>query len=198
MATREFHEFIKANERLSAKTISNYQHSYFKMADGLDKTIAESNQKDIIEYIYSMTENPNSRVQHINVAILVRRHNNASVDKLVNTRMRLKLKIEEHKDVVNARKKEELPCMIELTRHLNTLYTEGKWRDVIIIYLLMTYNTRNKDLDLAIVSGKKHAWHRTRCELPDSSQERFGVFTPELQDQIHLRDQATCVPHRQN
>ena len=157
MATREFHEFIKANERLSAKTISNYQHSYFKMADGLDKTIAESNQKDIIEYIYSMTENPNSRVQHINVAILVRRHNNASVDKLVNTRMRLKLKIEEHKDVVNARKKEELPCMIELTRHLNTLYTEGKWRDVIIIYLLMTYNTRNKDLDLAIVSGKKHA-----------------------------------------
>ena len=157
MALQEFSSYIDANERLSTKTRANYQHSYFKMADGLDKTLAKSNQKDIIEYIFAMTQNPNSRVQHINVAILVRRHYGASVDKLVNTRMRLKLKIEEHKDAVNARKKEELPSMAELTRHLNTLYTEEKWRDVIIIYLLMTYNTRNKDLDLGIVSSKKHA-----------------------------------------
>ena len=161
MATREFDDYISANERLSAKTIGNYRHSYLKLADGLDKSLAKSNQKDIIEYIFTMTENPNSRVQHINVAILVRRHYGASVDKLVNTRMRLKLKIEEHKDNVNARKKSELPCMAELTRHLNTLYAEGKWRDVIIIYLLMTYNTRNKDVDLGIVSSK---WHATDPE----------------------------------
>ena len=153
----EFNEYINANGKLSHRTKANYQHSYFKMADGLDKSLAKSNQKDIIEYVHSMTENPNSRVQHINVAIQVRRHYNASVDKLVNTRMRLKLKIDEHKDAVNERKKEELPSMAELTRHLHTLYTEEKWRDVIIIYLLMTYNTRNKDLDLGIVGSKKHA-----------------------------------------
>ena len=153
----EFNEYINANGKLSHRTKANYQHSYFKMADGLDKSLAKSNQKDIIEYVHSMTENPNSRVQHINVAIQVRRHYNASVDKLVNTRMRLKLKIDEHKDAVNVRKKEELPSMAELTRHLHTLYTEEKWRDVIIIYLLMTYNTRNKDLDLGIVGSKKHA-----------------------------------------
>ena len=157
MAQREFTDYIDANERLSPRTKSGYRHSYFKMADGLDKTLAKSNQKDIVEYVYGITDNPNSRVQHINVAIQVRRHNNASVDKLVNTRMRLKLKIDEHKDAVNERKKEELPSMAELTRHLNTLYTEERWRDVIIIYLLMTYNTRNMDLDLGIVGGKKHA-----------------------------------------
>ena len=85
----EFNEYINANGKLSHRTKANYQHSYFKMADGLDKSLAKSNQKDIIEYVHSMTENPNSRVQHINVAIQVRRHYNASVDKLVNTRMRL-------------------------------------------------------------------------------------------------------------
>ena len=116
-----------------------------------------------------------SRVQHINVAIQVRRRNNASVDKLVNTRMRLKLKIDEHKDAVNERKKEELPSMAELTRHLNTLYTEERWRDVIIIYLLMTYNTRNMDLDLGIVGGKKHAANPEMNYVCDSPQERLGV-----------------------
>ena len=54
--SREFSEYIKENERLSAKTIANYQHSCNKMADGLDKSLAKSNQKDIIEYIFSMTE----------------------------------------------------------------------------------------------------------------------------------------------
>ena len=89
MAQREFTDYIDANERLSPRTKSGYRHSYFKMADGLDKTLAKSNQKDIVEYVYGITDNPNSRVQHINVAIQVRRHNinNASVDKLVNTRM---------------------------------------------------------------------------------------------------------------
>jgi hypothetical protein len=157
MAHREYNDYIDANERLSARTKANYRHSYFKMADGLDKPLAKSNQKDIIEYIYGMTENPNSRVQHINVAIQVRRHYDASIDKLVNTRMRLKLKIDEHKDAVNERKKEELPSMAELTRHLQTLYTEERWRDVVVNYLLLTYNTRNKDLDIAIVGSQKHA-----------------------------------------
>ena len=52
MATREFDDYINANERLSAKTIGNYRHSYLKLADGLDKSLAKSNQKDIIEYIF--------------------------------------------------------------------------------------------------------------------------------------------------
>jgi vacuolar-type H+-ATPase subunit I/STV1 len=50
---------------------------------------------------------------------------------------------------------ETLPTMKEIKNYMNSLYDKEKYYDYAILYLMTTYQTRNKDLILTIVKNKK-------------------------------------------
>jgi len=46
-----------------------------------------------------------------------------------------------------------LPTKKELLKHLDDKYKDEQWRDYIILYLIINFSTRNKDLDVAFVDN---------------------------------------------
>jgi hypothetical protein len=51
---------------------------------------------------------------------------------------------------------ETLPTVKEVKKYMDTLYTKGDYLSYALLYLMVTYNTRNKDLILTIVHSKKN------------------------------------------
>ena len=164
MMDDEWLDYIEA-QKVSPKTVKAYTINYNKLIDGLDKSVTKSTQRDILELIDELTDVPNTASALMNVAIQVRRFYDASVDKLVNARERMKIKIDERRDIINKGKLEDLPSFQDLKRHINNLYSEQKYRDFLINWLLLNYNTRNQDLQLSIVSSKKEANDLTKNYL---------------------------------
>jgi len=164
MMDDEWTDYIEG-QKVSPKTVKAYTISYNKLIDGLDKPLSKSTQRDILELIDELTNVPNTASSLMNVAIQVRRFYDASVDKLVNARERMKIKIDERRDIINKGKLENLPSYQDLKRHINNLYSEQKYRDFLINWLLLNYNTRNQDLQLSIVPSKKEANDLTKNYL---------------------------------
>jgi len=50
---------------------------------------------------------------------------------------------------------ETLPTVKEIKKYMDTLYTKGDYLSYALLYLMVTYQTRNKDLILTIVKSKK-------------------------------------------
>ena len=157
MDFEEYDSFIKANNKLSQKTKTTYQHTWSKLSNELTKSISKSNQKDVVDAAAKLSNTPNTEAQLISVAIQIRRHHNVPVNLLMNARDRVRVRIEERKERVNAAKADDLPTLATLKKHMNQQYTDGKWRDFVILYLLVTFSTRNKDLDVEIIDKKLSA-----------------------------------------
>jgi hypothetical protein len=51
---------------------------------------------------------------------------------------------------------ETLPSVKEVKSYMNTLYDKGDYLSYALLYLMVTYQTRNKDLILTIVKSKKN------------------------------------------
>jgi hypothetical protein len=51
---------------------------------------------------------------------------------------------------------ETLPTVQEIKKYMNTLYDKQDYLSYALLYLMVTYNTRNKDLILTIVHSKKN------------------------------------------
>ena len=50
---------------------------------------------------------------------------------------------------------ETLPTVKEVKKYMDTLYDKGDYLSYCLLYLMVTYNTRNKDLILSVVKSKK-------------------------------------------
>ena len=153
----EFSDYAAANKHLSRKTVVTYTHTYKRLRDGLSKSLVKSNQKDIVQHAESVSKTPNTEAQLINVATMIRRHYDAPTGYLERARDRVKIRIDDRKAVVNEKKLDNLPSIVDLKKHTAQLYTDGDWRGFIINHLLFTFSTRNKDLDLRIIKDKKEA-----------------------------------------
>lgn len=153
----EFTDYANANKQLSRKTRVTYQHTYKRLRGGLSKSLAKSNQKDITRHAAAIASTPNTEAQLINVATMVRRHYGAATGYLEGARERIKVRIDDRKAVINAKKLDDLSSIVDLKKHIAKLYTDENWRAFIINHLLFTFSTRNKDLDLKIIRDKKNA-----------------------------------------
>ena len=67
--------------------------------------------------------------------------------------------VKEHNRAANNRSIIEagIPTCGEIEAHLDLAFNEGRWRDYIILYLIIKYHTRNIDIDVAIVRDIKLA-----------------------------------------
>ena len=150
----EFDVFMASIDGKSKATIKSYTTQYRKLKKALDKDISESSQKSIID-VAQQEEKANSKQALINIGILVRRLYKLNVDTLIKERDSTKDEITSQVKEKNAEIKDDLPSLDELEEYTEYLYENKKWFEYIINYLLINYQTRNKDLDFTIVGLKR-------------------------------------------
>jgi len=68
---------------------------------------------------------------------------------------------------------ETLPTMKEIKNYMNSLYTKGDYLSYCLLYLMVTYQTRNKDLILTVVPNKKQTNDKDNFIVLGKSQVVF-------------------------
>ena len=129
------------------------------------KLIKNIPQGELISKIENLSASPNSFNQLLNVAIQIRRFNREPVQMLLNRREKNQFFIDQHKDKINGEKETLLPTLPVLIASMNRAFMERRLYDYIIQFLLLTFSTRNKDLDCVIVSRKSQAKDKTEIIL---------------------------------
>ena len=151
----ELDVFMASIDGKSKATIKSYSTQYRKLKALLkNKDISESSQDSIIK-VAQLQKKANSKQALINIGILVRRLYQLNVKTLVDERDRTKNEIVGQVKEKNAEIKDDLPSLDELEEYTDYLYENKKWFEYIINYLLINYQTRNKDLDFTIVGLKR-------------------------------------------
>ena len=153
----ELDAFFKGNPHLTPNSRRAYKHAYMKIMGGLTKALKNSTQKEIIEYIDTLTTSPNTKNQYLNLAIQMRKYFGPEHGLLSSKREKNQDQIMKHKHKLKDEKMAQLPKMYELKDFMNMMNRYENWRAFIINYLLIHFNVRNKDLDLIVVSSKRRA-----------------------------------------
>ena len=157
----EFTSYLSSIKTLKELTKRTYTNHYKKVRKGVGEDLAQTEQENIIDYLNGLSDDGasiNSYLNYISMAINVRRFHKADTSELDRMRNTLIERKENNKQANNRAIIEAgLPTRGEIESHLDLAWNEGRWRDYIILYLLIKFHTRNKDIDVAIVRDIKLA-----------------------------------------
>ena len=103
----------------------------------------------------SSFENPNTRLDMLNLIIVLRNIKELSVEKLKEYRSELKQQQKAHQVSKMSEAGEKLMSYEDYTKALGDAYKKEEWKKYIVNTLMMRYGVRNKDLNLEIVKTKK-------------------------------------------
>ena len=138
----EYIEKIKEEKKVSEGTIKTYQN--IKIPFNI-----LSSQPTIIKKLKELYDNPNTLQLHLNMVILVRRHNEEETDKLIKFRNGLRDKINETRKNKLKDLNDKLPKPDYLLEQLDELNGVR----YIINYLMIKHGLRNKDINLRFVKS---------------------------------------------
>ena len=106
------------------------------------------------EFISSF-ENPNTRLDMLNLIIVLRNIKELSVEKLKEYRSELKQQQKSHQVQKMNDAGDKLMSYEDFTKALSEAYLKDEYKKYVVNYLMMRYGVRNKDLNLEIVKTKK-------------------------------------------
>jgi len=115
-------------------------------------------QNEKLNYVkehISSFENPNTRLDMLNLIIVIRNELELGVDKLKEYRSELKQQQKAHQVSKMADAGDKLMSYVDFTKALSEAYLKDEYKKYIVNYLMMRYGVRNKDLNLEIVKTKK-------------------------------------------
>jgi hypothetical protein len=143
------------NKDLSEATKKTYSSMYKKLVGILGNDILKTSNPEIIKKIKELDGSPNTIDGLIKIAIIVKKANKKATKTLDKYKAQYQKEIEKFND----NKKEELSKTIlkpqDLYDYLEMLKnSDGKVVEYIINYLIIHFNTRNKDLDLKLINKK--------------------------------------------
>ena len=120
------------------------------------KIPTKANEKlNYVKEHVSSFENPNTRLDMLNLIIVIRNVLELSVDKLKEYRSELKQQQKAHQVSKMSEAGEKLMSYVDFTKALSEAYLKDEWKKYVVNYLMMRYGVRNKDLNLSIVKTKK-------------------------------------------
>jgi len=153
----EFENTLSKITNLSESTKGTYISMYKRLMKLTENTpILNMSEQSIINAINIESIPPNSQNSLFTIALVIRRNNNASYEKLVKFRDNTLIKkIHERKLEKNLVLKDELPSKKVLDTYLKKLYLEKDYVGYIINFLLLNYGVRNKDLNCIITADKE-------------------------------------------
>ena len=120
------------------------------------KIPTKANEKlNYVKEHVSSFENPNTRLDMLNLIIVIRNVLELSVEKLKEYRSELKQQQKAHQVSKMSDAGEKLMSYVDFTKALAEAYLKSEWKKYVVNYLMMRYGVRNKDLNLSIVKTKK-------------------------------------------
>jgi len=145
----------------SENTKKLYKSHHKRITDYIQMPIYQAKPDELIDAIYELAENPNTRNGLLNTAIVFYKVvGKDSGKKFVKAKEKINLDIKAHKQEIDIEKGETLPTIHEVETYIKSLFAEEEWRAYIINWLLFHYNLRNLDLDLEIVK----TLHQTKID----------------------------------
>ena len=156
----EWHNYIKTTAFLSPHTIKSYKNSHRKITSELGFAIGDATTNEVIKAVQCLTENPSSQATLYTAVIVFRKLADLNNDDIWKEKNALIPSQRAMRQITSASKKEYLPTMDILKKHLNEQFYNENWRGYIINFLLINYNTRNADLDLEFVN----TIHKTKAD----------------------------------
>jgi len=153
-------ESILSKKEFSEKTVKVYL-SIIKRLEKLNFKYPKSkNEKvDYIKefFLQNKIEKASSRLDLLNLVIVLRTIQQLPTDKLKQYRTELSKERLNNQVSKMSDLKDKLISLDEFQKELIKLYENGEWAKFIVNYLMMTYGTRNMDVDVNIVKSKKDA-----------------------------------------
>lgn len=156
----EWHNYVKTTAFLSPHTIKSYKNSHRKITNELGFAIGDASINEVIKAVQDLTENPSSQATLYTAVIVFRKLADLNNDAIWKEKNALRPAQRAMRQITSASKKEYLPTMDILKKHLNEQFYNENWRGYIINFLLINYNTRNADLDLEFVN----TIHKTKSD----------------------------------
>ncbi len=154
--TKELENAFNINETLGDSSKVIYRSVYRRFLNLSDHTkLLDMSEANIIKLVNNDRIPPKSQESLLDVAVLVRKANNASYEKILKYKtIQLKKSIDKHKLEKNEKLKDELPDKKQIERYIKTLLNNKDYVSYIVNYLLLTYGVRNLDLNLILTSDK--------------------------------------------
>jgi hypothetical protein len=142
-------EISASSKKVYLSLLKRMQKAKFKLPTKANEKVAY-----VKEHVSSF-ENPNTRLDMLNLIIVVRNVLELSVDKLKEYRSELKQQQKAHQVSKMADAGDKLMTYDDFTKELGEAYKKEEWKKYIVNTLMMRYGVRNKDLNLSIVKTKK-------------------------------------------
>jgi hypothetical protein len=148
-------ELIQEKE-ISESSKKVYLSLLKRMMSAKFKPPMRANEKlSYVKEFISSFENPNTRLDMLNLIIVLRNIKELSVEKLKEYRSELKQQQKSHQVSKMSDAGDKLMSYEDYTKALGEAYLKDEWKKYIVNYLMMQYGVRNKDLNLSIVKTKK-------------------------------------------
>ena len=142
-------EISDSSKKVYLSLLKRMQKAKFKLP-----TKANEKLNYVKEHVSSFP-NPNTRLDMLNLIIVIRNVLELSVDKLKEYRSELKQQQKSHQVSKMSEAGEKLMSYVDFTKALGEAYLKDEYKKYIVNYLMMRYGVRNKDLNLSIVKTKK-------------------------------------------
>jgi hypothetical protein len=160
MATNEFAEvelevLRESIQGLSKNTIKSYTQTYQKLRRALDKEVKNASQKLIIETAQQLSTNLNTQAAIINVGLLVRKQYGLDIKELEAKRKENKKGISEYTEKQNENIGSSLPSVAEFDQYIDRLFSQNRFQEFIINWLIRHLQVRNQDLVFELAKTKK-------------------------------------------
>ena len=154
---KEFNDYINEQKHLKPLSVRTYTNEYKKIRGDLKQDIVDTDEDDLLDYISDLIDDGksvHSALNYLASIINIRRYHKLSTIDLDKRREVMIIQKQNQKKQKNKELLEAgLPTKKELLKHLDDKYKDEQWRDYIILYLIINFSTRNKDLDVAFVDN---------------------------------------------
>lgn len=162
---------LKQRASLTDNTKRGYANTYKRLRALLDKDVIDTEQDIIINKIDTAQEENKKtkeltdltasvKLTLLNVAIVIRQVFNKPVNELEEYRARGKKTLLTSNVLHNEELKTIFPTLKQITDYTNELYEKGDYKKFVVNYLILTFNTRNMDLNLIITKDSKQITHK--------------------------------------
>ena len=154
---KEFNDYINEQKHLKPLSVRTYKNQYDKIRGDLKQDIVDTDEDDLLDYISDLIDDGksvHSALNYLAMIINIKRFYKLSTIDLDKRRevmiiQKENQKKQKNKELIDA----GLPSKKEILKHLDDKYKNEQWRDYIILYLIINFHTRNKDLDVAFVDN---------------------------------------------
>lgn len=176
----------------SPKTIVNYSNMLTRLRKALMETtpIKDISPSVLIKTIKNMDIPATSKQSMNNVCIVIFKYHKLPVDKFIKLRDELAEKSFDESKTKDTELLAKGITLKKLTGFMNEAFANKEWVKFVVNYLLLTFQTRNEDLDLTITTNSKatdgqHNWiivKKTTCTYIRNNYKTVDTYGPKIVD----------------